>query len=336
MILRLCETHAVRLLPQFILGRLNVLADSLSRGSQVIGSEWTLSGSLPQTVSPLAGRHRSIRDFRQPSAPRIFLPDGRSLVDGDRCNASALGQPSGLCLSSIWPHSPSTRQSLPLPQSGGGARGSLLAFQGLVPGSSGVASGGSIPPSFTEGSTQTTPLPSVLSEPPRSSTNWLPYHERSARSLGFSSRVTHQLTYSRRSSTLLNYQAKWIAYRSWCHCTGHSASLPSIPKIADFFLYLRRSLHLSYSSIALYRSMLSSVFRFVLPSISSRPVLHDLLCSFRIERPLPSFRVPSWDLLRVLSFLRGPPFEPLSSCSLWGGLPQSSFSCCSCYSSPCG
>ena len=46
-----------------------------------------------------------------------------------------------------------------------------------------------------------------------------------------------------------------------------------------------------------------TVFCFVLSSISSHPVLHDLLRSFRIERPLPSSLVP--------------PFEPLSSCSLW-------------------
>ena len=62
--------------------------------------------------------------------------------------------------------------------------------------------------------------------------------------------------------------------------------------------------------------MLSAVFCFVLPDISSHPVLHDLLRSFHIERPLPSSRVPPWDLLRVLSLLRGPPFEPLSLCSL--------------------
>ena len=81
-------------------------------------------------------------------------------------------------------------------------------------------------------------------------------------------------------------------------------------------MYLRRSLHLSYSSIASYRSMLSVVFRFILPDISSHPVLHDLLRFFRIERPLPSSRVPPWDLSLVLSLLRSPPFEPLSSCSL--------------------
>ena len=62
--------------------------------------------------------------------------------------------------------------------------------------------------------------------------------------------------------------------------------------------------------------MLSAVFRFVLPDISSHPVLHDLLRSFRIERPLQSSRIPPWDLLKVLTLLRGPPFEPLSSCSL--------------------
>ena len=62
--------------------------------------------------------------------------------------------------------------------------------------------------------------------------------------------------------------------------------------------------------------MLSATFRFILPEISSHPVLHDLLRSFRIERPLPSSRVPPWDLSLVLSLLRGPPFEPLVSCSL--------------------
>ena len=62
--------------------------------------------------------------------------------------------------------------------------------------------------------------------------------------------------------------------------------------------------------------MLSAVFRFVFPEISSHPVLYDLLCSFRIDHPLPSLRVPPWDSLRVLNLLRTPLFEPLTSCSL--------------------
>ena len=82
-------------------------------------------------------------------------------------------------------------------------------------------------------------------------------------------------------------------------------------------MYLCHSLSLSYSSIALYRSMLSGVFHFILPELSFHFVLHDLLRSFRLERPLPSSHVPPWGLLLVLCFLRGPPFEHLSSCSLW-------------------
>ena len=49
-LLRLCESQSVHLFPQFIPGHLNVLADSLSRRSQVLGSEWTL---CPQAVSEL-------------------------------------------------------------------------------------------------------------------------------------------------------------------------------------------------------------------------------------------------------------------------------------------
>ena len=49
--------------------------------------------------------------------------------------------------------------------------------------------------------------------------------------------------------------------------------------------------------------MLSAAFRFVLPELSCHPVLHDLLSSFRIERPLPSSRFPSWDLLKTLFLL---------------------------------
>ena len=92
-----------------------------------------------------------------------------------------------------------------------------------------------------------------------------------------------------------------------------TVSRPSVPKFASFLLYLCRSLSLSFSSIASYRSMLSGVFRFVLPELSSRSVLRDLLRFFSLERPVSSSCVPPWDLSRVRSFLRGPPFEPLSS-----------------------
>ena len=62
--------------------------------------------------------------------------------------------------------------------------------------------------------------------------------------------------------------------------------------------------------------MLSAVFRFVLPEISTSPVLHDLLRSFSVEAPVRSVTPPSWDLLKVLEYLKSPVFEPLHQASL--------------------
>ena len=45
-ILQLCESWNVLLLPQFIAGSLNVMADALSRRNQVLGFEWTLCADV--------------------------------------------------------------------------------------------------------------------------------------------------------------------------------------------------------------------------------------------------------------------------------------------------
>ena len=124
-------------------------------------------------------------------------------------------------------------------------------------------------------------------------------------------------------------------YRSWCHRQGHSVSRPTVAKVADFLMFLRSTLSLSYSSIASYRSMLSGVFRFILPELSSHFVLHDLLPSFRLERSLPSSRLPPWDLQVVLRFLRGPPFELLAFFST-RSYSEGSLSGVLSYSPPCG
>ena len=69
------------------------------------------------------------------------------------------------------------------------------------------------------------------------------------------------------------------------------------------------------STIKGYRSMLSSVFKFCLPEISTSPILKDLTRSFEISAPRPIHRSPTWDLDKVLEYLSGPPFEPLANAS---------------------
>ena len=69
------------------------------------------------------------------------------------------------------------------------------------------------------------------------------------------------------------------------------------------------------STIKGYRAMLSSVFKFCLPEISSSPILKDLVRSFEISAPRPLHHSPPWDLDKVLEYLSGPPFEPLADAS---------------------
>ena len=69
------------------------------------------------------------------------------------------------------------------------------------------------------------------------------------------------------------------------------------------------------SSLRGSRSVLSAVFRFPLPSLSSDPVIRVLLCSFRLSSAGRVLCPHAWDLSMVLTYLVSPAFEPLSQAS---------------------
>ena len=69
------------------------------------------------------------------------------------------------------------------------------------------------------------------------------------------------------------------------------------------------------SSLHGYRSVLSEVFRFHLPSLSSDPVIRDLLRSFRLSSAERVLRPSAWDLSMVLTYFVSPALEPLSQAS---------------------
>ena len=160
-----------------------------------------------------------------------------------------------------------------------------------------------------------TPVGSASSRSHQASTSCLETLQRSTRAAGFSSGVASQVGLARRASSRTNYQLKWLTFRSWCCKKGHSISCPSVSKVADFLLWLHRCRGLSVSSIMGYRSILSAVFRFQLPELSSHPELRDLLRSFRLAAPCRPLRPPAWDLAAVLTYLNSV-FEPLRVASL--------------------
>ena len=139
---------------------------------------------------------------------------------------------------------------------------------------------------------------------------------RFARASSFSRCVARRLEQARRQSSVANYQSKWLTYRRCCTDKGHSVSKPLISKVVDYLVWLWEDQGLSLSSVKAHRFMLSSVFRFKLPSLGEDRVLRGLLQFFAIETPRRPQAPPSWDLDAVLRHLMSSAFEPLESVSL--------------------
>ena len=101
---------------------------------------------------------------------------------------------------------------------------------------------------------------------------------------------------------MLYISASGKFYRFWCGDKGHSSSKPSIPMLIDLFIILRRKKGLFVLAIKSKRSLLSTVFRAVLPEVSSSSWLHDIIRSFETESVAEPV-CPIWDLKVVFRTL---------------------------------
>ena len=271
------------------------------------------SPTLPQGSMGLSGR--PVCNLPDSEASSIFLSSLRSAGGGDGCSSPTLGQSPSLCLSSDRHHKESSSQTEVLEELRVDSHSSVLASEGLVPRSSGTIVRRSSHTVKSKRSSKTAPLPPIPSKSAYASADCMATIKRFALQAGFSPAVAGQLIFSRRLSTRLNYQARWGTYRKWCKDFGLRSSSPSIAKIADFLTYMFKSKGAALSTIKGYRAMLSAVFKFPLPEISTSPILKDLIRSFEISAPRPLFPPPPWDLDKVLQYLSGPPFESLARAS---------------------
>ena len=229
--------------------------------------------------STLAGANRLVCHVSKSPMLCLFLSLPGSIGGGHRRVPPVLG----LRLPSVVHSSQGAGQAPCVSGSGAHADSPLLASTPLVcrpPSPVAGSSGGSTPPPRP-------PAPASVSLPlpgsSKASASCLETLRGFTRAAGFSSAMAAQASLSRRPSSRKAYQLKWQVYRQWCHSHGHSSSTPSLAKTADFLCWLHSSKHLGVSSIKGYRSMLSAVFRFQLPSLSSHSVLRDLLRSFALE-----------------------------------------------------
>ena len=258
-----------------------------------------LSGALPT----MAGNDRPVCCLSKSLLLHLFFALPRSSGDGDRRSPTVLGPLPGLRVPSLGCDSTGPPQAPIVVRSCADSDCPVLASEALVSGSAGPSDRPTGNVASLSRSPQPTSLSSSSSRSPQASSSCLETLQRFARAAGFSSRVAAQVGLARRSSSSTNYQLKWSVYRQWCRSVGPSISRPSLPKVSNFLPWLRRSRKLLVSSVMGYSSMLATVFRFKLPSMSSDPVLHDLVRSFRIEASVRPLHPPAWDLSAVLQFL---------------------------------
>ena len=234
----------------------------------------------------MASGDRSFCNLPDHEASSVFLTGLRSAGSGDGCSSPTLGRSPSLCLSSDRHHKESSSQTEVLEELRVDSHRSILASKGLVPGPSGTVVRRSHHTVRSKRSSKTAPLPPIPPKSAYASADCMANIKRFARQAGFSPAVAGQLIFSRRLSTRLNYQARWGTYRKWCRDFGHRSSSPSIAKIADFLTYMFKSKGAALSTIKGYRAMLSAVFKFPLPEISTSPILKDLIRSFERLRYL--------------------------------------------------
>ena len=101
LLLHWAESQGITIVPQFIMGSRNVVADSLSRQDQVIGSEWT---QVQEVVDELEKKWLAMVDLFATSLSYRLPVYFSSLND-----PMAAGTDSFLCLGMVFRRTPSLR-----------------------------------------------------------------------------------------------------------------------------------------------------------------------------------------------------------------------------------
>ena len=210
----------------------------------------------------------------------LFFALPRSIINRYGCASSELRRVSSVCLSTLVSDTASSEEAPLIIWDPHDSHCSVLAPETMVPGPSRPSGGRFHQSSKLSRSPKTTTLSLPSSRDRQAVPSCLETIQRFPGSQGFSSRVAKQLGFARRSSSRAVYQSKWLVYRSWCRSKDHSISRLTLSEIADILLWLKPVRKLSVSAIMGCRSMLSAVFRFKLPEISTSLVLNDLLWSF--------------------------------------------------------
>ena len=230
-----CNGNQVTLRARHIPGRLNMIADKLSRLGQTIQTEWSLHPGYMLPVAPAPGGPVCLQVQQQTAT---VLAGPRPPGMGSGCTQSVLGGPGPICLptSSHLGQSGGEVAGLPMQKNDPDCTG--MAQHALVLGSSGnVQSDPTVSAQHTNPSISAI-QPGPTQEPVKSESTCLAPRASAIKEQGFSEAVAARIEAPQRGSTRSVYEAKWTIFTKWYLSNQVDFRAPPLKAIADFLLYL--------------------------------------------------------------------------------------------------
>ncbi len=133
----------------------------------------------------------------------------------------------------------------------------------------------------------------------------------------FSESMLNTISEARAPSTRRLYALKWSVFSTWCLDHGENPSTSDLSVVLSFLQELLDKGR-SPSTLKVYVAAIAASHAPIAGQSLGRntSVVRFLRGAMRLNPPRP-LTVPTWDLPTVLRALKGPPFEPLQSTTLW-------------------
>ena len=305
-ILSWCTRQQVTLRARHIPGRLNVIADKLSRLGQTIQTKCSLHPAVFQAVCSrwrhLATSGPVCHQVQQQTAT-VCVTGSRPPGLGSGCTQPLLGGPGPIRLptGSHLGQSGGEAPGLPLQQNNSDC--SRVAQHALV-----LGPGSNVKPDPTVSAQHTQPSVSAIQpgpsqEPVESEPTCLAPRASAIKEQGFSEAVAARIEAPQRRSTRSVYEAKWTIFTKWCLSNQVDFRAPPLKAIADFLLHLFQEKKLQPGTVDGYRSAIADKLGNSTINVSKDENLTRLLDSFHRDRPKGRRGIPSWNLSLVLHHL---------------------------------
>ena len=272
----------------------------------------TEQSSVPEHLESVGvSSSRCLRYCPDDEATLLFLPSPRPESSRSGCSAPELEQQGPLCLSPLCSDQKVDKQAKNVSKLQDNFGSSLVAAEGVVPGSSGASHRRSENPPSKERPPAAADVKSSSHRTVRSSADRMEVVLGLTRNKGLSRKVSERIVGARATSTNSLYQVRWSQFAKWCKEKKLSAIRPSVDTICKFFIFLWEERNLSVGTIKGFRSVLHSVLRHNDININHNQDISDVIRSFIIERPVARRDSVAWNMDIVLRYLCSRKFEPL-------------------------